>query len=220
MPRSQFVEKLRQFKSSGEDLPRQISAAFKPVADLFNAYSAQLDNLQKRLMEPLEYLETSLKIRQIRAALQDFINMFSQADVVREVLAKAKQLSRDYKMPEVERKLHEIEGNRQQYEAKAVQLYNKAKDILLDKLAVNALADLTAHIVEHMTGETFDDIELEKRWHDRLGPGEFEAEVTVPHGANSLREIIEDLHPSRFIALKSALAEKAQFLATHPDVCF
>ncbi|EJW70543.1 hypothetical protein WUBG_18550, partial [Wuchereria bancrofti] len=41
----------------------------------------------------------------------------------------------------------------------------------------------------------------------RLSPGHYELEVAVPYGASSLEEILNNLHPQHFIALKSALIE-------------
>uniref|UniRef100_A0A914R0L7 Uncharacterized protein n=1 Tax=Parascaris equorum TaxID=6256 RepID=A0A914R0L7_PAREQ len=43
-------------------------------------------------------------------------------------------------------------------------------------------------------------------------------EVTIIYGASSLREVIENLHPDRFVALKSALMEKARSFTTYPEV--
>uniref|UniRef100_A0A914ZTX6 Vitellogenin n=2 Tax=Parascaris TaxID=6254 RepID=A0A914ZTX6_PARUN len=244
MPRSQLLENLRQFKSTGDDLSRQISTAFKPLSDLFNAYSAQLDKLQKQFAEILDYLEKNLKIDQMKEALGEYKRKFEQVDIVHEVLDKAKKLSREYQMPEVERRLHHIDGNRREYEEKAIKIYNKVKDIILDRLVVRALTQITDAVMEHIAGDAFDVTEVEKRWHDimqymrgkvsaetflhnlykkyipsakRIGPGEYTMEVTIIYGASSLREVIENLHPDRFVALKSALMEKARSFTTYPE---
>lgn len=40
------------------------------------------------------------------------------------------------------------------------------KDIILDRLAVSALSQITDAIMEHIAGDAFDVTEVEKRWHD------------------------------------------------------
>ncbi|VDN34829.1 unnamed protein product [Gongylonema pulchrum] len=103
------------------------------------------------------------------------------------------------------------------------------KDLILDKVVVSALTQVTSVVFDSL-----DDIEIKKKWQEivnylrgritaeelgkrfwrkyvpevkRVGPGEYEFEVTVPHGATSLKQLLSDLHPQRFLALKSAVAE-------------
>ncbi|VDO46624.1 unnamed protein product [Onchocerca flexuosa] len=91
-----------------------------------------------------------------------------------------RKLSRQYQLPDLERTIADIEVNRRRYEGEALEIYNKV--------------DLT---FRYNFASYF----------QRLSPGKYELEVTLPFDVSSLKEVLSNLHPQRFSALKSSIIE-------------
>ncbi|VDK35639.1 unnamed protein product [Anisakis simplex] len=49
MPKSEFVQKLRQMREGGGDFTKQLTQMFEPVVKLFHTYSVQMKNIKKKI---------------------------------------------------------------------------------------------------------------------------------------------------------------------------
>uniref|UniRef100_A0A0R3RL85 VWFD domain-containing protein n=1 Tax=Elaeophora elaphi TaxID=1147741 RepID=A0A0R3RL85_9BILA len=154
---------------------------------------------------------------------------FERTDIIQTILYEMRKLTRQYQLPELERTIVDIEMNRRRYQGDALEVYNKVKNFLINKIIVSTLSKVTSAIFDSL-----DEIQIRQKWqeiidylrgkltaneiaerfwrqyipsYNRLSPGEYELQVTVPSGASSLEEAVSILHPQHFVALKSALIE-------------
>uniref|UniRef100_A0A1I8EX74 VWFD domain-containing protein n=1 Tax=Wuchereria bancrofti TaxID=6293 RepID=A0A1I8EX74_WUCBA len=229
MTQNDFIYRLQQLIDGSNDIRQEIMAVLKPIINLIDQLYKETDNLQQNAAMIIERLEDMLKLKNLRRALEEYKENFERTDIIKIVLYEMQKFSRQYQLSELERAIVNIETNRRRYQDEAFEVYNKIKNFLLDKIIVSTLSKLTTAMFDSL-----DDIQIRQKWQNiinyfrgkmtanemakqfwkyyipnykRLSPGHYELEVAVPYGASSLEEILNNLHPQHFIALKSALIE-------------
>uniref|UniRef100_A0A915PUL0 Vitellogenin n=1 Tax=Setaria digitata TaxID=48799 RepID=A0A915PUL0_9BILA len=235
-----FVYRLQQLTSGTEEIRQEIVSVMKSLSDLIDQLNRELNVIQRNAAITIGHLEDTLMLKDLQrnvfyvsiylySALKEYKENFERTDIIQIVLYEIRKLTRQYRLPELERTIADIEVNRKRYGNEVVKIYKKIKDLLLDKVIVSALTKLTTTIFDPL-----DDIEIRQKWQEiinylrgqitakqmierfwkkyvpkykHFGAGEYELEVSVPHGASSLKEVLSNLHPHRLLALKSTLIE-------------
>ncbi|KAM3718740.1 putative apolipophorin protein [Dirofilaria immitis] len=226
---SDFVSQLQQLRGGSIDIQREIMIALKPVLDLIDQFYKEIDDLQRNAAIVIDRLEDTLKLNDLRRALEEYKQNFEQTDLIQTVLYEMRKLSHRYQLLNLEQTIVDIEINRKRYEGEAFEIYNKIKNFFLDKIIVSALSKVTSAIFDSL-----DDIQIRQKWKEiinylrgkitanemakrfwrnyiptykRLSPGRYELEVAVPYGVSSLNDVLSNLHPQRFLAFKSRVLE-------------
>uniref|UniRef100_A0A8R1Y3W3 Vitellogenin domain-containing protein n=1 Tax=Onchocerca volvulus TaxID=6282 RepID=A0A8R1Y3W3_ONCVO len=226
---SDFTYRLLQLMDGGSGIQQEIMTALRPISDLIDQLNKELSDLQRNAAIVVDRLEDTLKLNDLRRALEEYKQNFEQTDVIQIILYEMRKLSHQYQLPDLERTIADIEVNRRRYEGEALEIYNKIKNFLLDRVIVSMLSKTTSAIFDSL-----DDNQIRQKWQEiinylrgkitgnelakqfwrnyiptykRLSPGKYELEVTVPYSVSSLKEVLSNLHPQRFSALKSSIIE-------------
>ncbi|VDK88786.1 unnamed protein product, partial [Litomosoides sigmodontis] len=224
-----FISRLQQLPNDYDEIQREIIDALKPISELINQLHNEMDNLQRNAVAVIDRLDDTLKLKDLRKALEEYKENFERIDIVQSILYEMRKISRRYQLAKLERTIADIEMNRGRYEGEALKVYAKIKNFLLDKIIASTLSKVTSAIFEsldeiqvrqhwqqiiaYFRGKITANEIVEKLWkqyipvYKRLSSGEYEVQVTVPYGVTSLSDALSIFHPQHFIALKSAIIE-------------
>ncbi|KAK0393248.1 hypothetical protein QR680_000115 [Steinernema hermaphroditum] len=241
IPQTEFKDVMHNIKTSFDDLPGYIAKVVEPFKGVAAALSEEIEKGQQGLAKAFDYLEENMKLKELRAAITDFINKMIEADFVRTAIKHARDFTKEYAMPEVSTALGDVEKNLDEYKGKLEKAWIQIKDQLIDYAAIFGVSSAVESVLEpvgnfelerritdlvhflrgKLTSKDISD-KVWNKWLPRvtkkdLKKLEIEVEIPIPVRSNSLQELVDQVHPERLVAIKNDIAQKISSITLTPE---
>ncbi|TMS40123.1 hypothetical protein L596_006544 [Steinernema carpocapsae] len=241
IPQTEFRDVLRSVKNSFNDVPQYINQVVEPFKKVAAKISEEIENGQKGLAEVFNYLDENMKLKELRSAINEFINKVVETDFIRVAITHARDFSKEYSLREVNTALGDVENNLGQYKSKIEKVWNEIKDQLIDYAAIFGVSSAVEAILEpagnfeverritelvhFLRGKLTSKDLSEKIWNKwlpritkkDLKKAEIEVEIPIPVRSNTLREVVDQVHPERLVAIKNDIVQKISAISLTPE---
>uniref|UniRef100_A0A1I7ZPH0 Vitellogenin domain-containing protein n=1 Tax=Steinernema glaseri TaxID=37863 RepID=A0A1I7ZPH0_9BILA len=241
IPQTEFKDVMHNIKTSFDDLPGYIAKVVEPFKAVAAQISQEIQKSQDGLAKAFDYIEENMKLKELRAAITDFINKMIEADFIRTAIKQARDFSKEYAMPEVSTALGDVEMNLDEYKGKLEKAWIQIKDQLIDYAAIFGVSSAVESVLEpvgnfelerritdlvhflrgKLTSKDISD-KIWNKWLPRvtkkdLKKLEIEVEIPIPVRSNSLQDLVDQVHPERLVAIKNDIAQKISSITLTPE---